>query len=144
MLGAHGYARTLSEEIYEHIEPWIQWFTVHTGMPYAKHGVFRLGDGPQAGAAADLGGTLPQRGLKVARVLAHERGQRALQRRVLRPGSVDQDARRRAASACAPAYDAICQAVGDNAEGRDYGGLRLSVFRRGWFRIPGYGTGMRI
>src|SRR5437879_5866950 len=48
-LKAHGYARTRSEPVYEHIEPWIQWFTVHTGKAFGEHKVFRLGDGPQAG-----------------------------------------------------------------------------------------------
>jgi hypothetical protein len=27
------------------LEPWIQWPTVHSGLPYAEHGVFHLGDG---------------------------------------------------------------------------------------------------
>ncbi len=27
------------------LEPWIQWITVHTGMPYREHKVFNLGDG---------------------------------------------------------------------------------------------------
>lgn len=27
------------------LEPWIQWVTVHTGLPYAEHQVFDLGDG---------------------------------------------------------------------------------------------------
>jgi hypothetical protein len=26
------------------LEPWIQWVTVHTGLPLAEHGVFHLGD----------------------------------------------------------------------------------------------------
>lgn len=30
------------------LEPWIQWVTVHTGLTYAEHGVFNLGDSPQA------------------------------------------------------------------------------------------------
>jgi hypothetical protein len=29
----------------EHLEPWIQWPTVHSGMPFREHGVFHLGDG---------------------------------------------------------------------------------------------------
>src|SRR5260370_8146019 len=29
----------------EHLEPWIQWPTVHSGMPFAEHRVFHLGDG---------------------------------------------------------------------------------------------------
>jgi hypothetical protein len=36
--------RTSSEKRYEELEPWIQWASVHTAMPYAQHGVFRLGD----------------------------------------------------------------------------------------------------
>lgn len=40
----HGYVRTRSEEKYEELEPWIQWVTAHTGMSFAEHEVFRLGD----------------------------------------------------------------------------------------------------
>jgi hypothetical protein len=36
--------RTKSEAQYEHLEPWIQWASVHTCKTYAEHGVFRLGD----------------------------------------------------------------------------------------------------
>ncbi len=31
------------------LEPWIQWYSVHTGLPYDQHGVYRLTDGPEAG-----------------------------------------------------------------------------------------------
>lgn len=41
---AHGFQLTTSETDYENIEPWIQWVTAHTGLDYADHGVFRLGD----------------------------------------------------------------------------------------------------
>jgi hypothetical protein len=44
LLAAHGYVRTESEKQYEHLEPWIQWVTAHTGRTFAEHGVFRLGD----------------------------------------------------------------------------------------------------
>ncbi len=27
------------------LEPWIQWVTVHTGLPFSKHGLFRLDEG---------------------------------------------------------------------------------------------------
>lgn len=40
----HGLRRTLAEQLDEELEPWIQWVTVHTGLDYASHGVFRLGD----------------------------------------------------------------------------------------------------
>jgi hypothetical protein len=35
---------THSESVYEHIEPWIQWVTAHTGKSFKEHGIFRLGD----------------------------------------------------------------------------------------------------
>jgi hypothetical protein len=40
----HGCVETTSETAYDHLEPWIQWVTAHTGKTYAEHGVFRLGD----------------------------------------------------------------------------------------------------
>lgn len=36
--------RTSAEEKYEELEPWIQWVSVHTGLSFADHGVYRLGD----------------------------------------------------------------------------------------------------
>lgn len=44
LLELHGYQETRSEDVYEHIEPWIQWVSIHTGVPFAQHKVFRLGD----------------------------------------------------------------------------------------------------
>jgi hypothetical protein len=35
---------TSSEVVYEELEPWIQWASVHTGKSYAEHKIFRLGD----------------------------------------------------------------------------------------------------
>jgi hypothetical protein len=34
-----------AEEQEPYLEPWIQWVTVHTGVPYSEHGVFRLSEG---------------------------------------------------------------------------------------------------
>lgn len=39
-----GVIRTSAEAHYEQLEPWIQWVSVHSGLSYAEHGVFRLGD----------------------------------------------------------------------------------------------------
>lgn len=36
--------RTSSESEYEHLEPWIQWTSVHTGKSFSEHNIFRLGD----------------------------------------------------------------------------------------------------
>jgi len=30
------------------LEPWIQWYSIHTGLAYDQHGVFHLTDGPRA------------------------------------------------------------------------------------------------
>lgn len=35
---------TRSETEYEKLEPWIQWPSVHTGLSYKEHKIFRLGD----------------------------------------------------------------------------------------------------
>ncbi len=36
---------TDAEEQEPYLEPWIQWVTVHTGVPYSEHGIFRLSEG---------------------------------------------------------------------------------------------------
>ena len=40
----NGYVETTSEVEHHLANPWIQWPTVHTGMSYEEHKVFRLGD----------------------------------------------------------------------------------------------------
>ena len=40
----YGYVETTSEVEHHLANPWIQWPTVHTGMSYEEHKVFRLGD----------------------------------------------------------------------------------------------------
>ena len=40
----HGFVETVSESEHRLANPWIQWPTVHTGLDYHDHGVFRLGD----------------------------------------------------------------------------------------------------
>jgi hypothetical protein len=32
----------------DYLEPWIQWYSIHTGLPYEEHKVFYLTDGPKA------------------------------------------------------------------------------------------------
>jgi hypothetical protein len=36
--------RTMAEDNYENLEPWIQWVSLHTGLSFTEHGIFRLGD----------------------------------------------------------------------------------------------------
>lgn len=38
------FLQTTSEAEYTHIEPWIQWVTVHTGKTLAEHKIFHLSD----------------------------------------------------------------------------------------------------
>ena len=33
----------------DQLEPWIQWYSIHTGLAYPQHGVFHLTDGRRAG-----------------------------------------------------------------------------------------------
>ena len=44
LFDTHGFVPTKSEDAHELANPWIQWPTVHSGLDYAEHGVFRLGD----------------------------------------------------------------------------------------------------
>ena len=39
---------TFEDEVYENLEPWIQWFSIFKGKPYKNHKVYRLGDGLKA------------------------------------------------------------------------------------------------
>ena len=39
------HAFTTEAEDAPDLEPWIQWITVHAGVPFAKHGISSLGDG---------------------------------------------------------------------------------------------------
>ena len=39
-----GVISTVAEPIYENLEPWIQWPSIHTGKTFDEHKVFRLGD----------------------------------------------------------------------------------------------------
>ena len=141
MMESHGYARTSSETVYEHIEPWIQWFTVHTGMPYEKHQVFRLGDGPQAGLP-QIWEELSRRGLKVGAFSPMNAGN-ALSNAAFFVPDPWTKTRVAAPGLMRAAYDAICQAVGDNAVGRITAGsamqLALGLLRYSrWRNWPAY------
>lgn len=46
------------------LEPWIQWYSIHTGLPFDQHNVFHLTDGPRAGHP-DIWSVLHQAGKKV-------------------------------------------------------------------------------
>ena len=125
LIGAHGYARTRSEEVYEQVEPWIQWVTVHTGKRYAEHKVFRLGDGPRA-SVEQIWEQLEKKGLRVGAFSPMNAANALAQPAFFVPDPWTQS------EVSAPpllraAYQAICQAVGDNAEGRISPGSALQL-----------------
>ena len=44
LLDENSVVKTDSDQEYKYLEPWIQWVTIHTGLPFKEHQVFRLGD----------------------------------------------------------------------------------------------------
>jgi hypothetical protein len=44
---SHVYMTDAGEQA-PNLEPWIQWVTVHCGLPYREHKVFHLGEGPKS------------------------------------------------------------------------------------------------
>jgi hypothetical protein len=55
---------TDAEEAAPNLEPWIQWVTLHTGLSFAEHGVYHLGDGHKLDKKC-LWDILSDHGLKV-------------------------------------------------------------------------------
>ncbi len=49
----------------DNLEPWIQWYSLHTGLRFSQHGVFHLTDGPAA-EHNDIWRMLLKHGLRVA------------------------------------------------------------------------------
>ncbi|MGH9907187.1 MAG: hypothetical protein ACRD8U_16570 [Pyrinomonadaceae bacterium] len=45
LMKTHDVVETRAGEEYHKLEPWIQWVTVHTGMPQSRHNAFNLTDG---------------------------------------------------------------------------------------------------
>lgn len=45
---AHVFTTEPCVEEQQYLEPWIQWYSLHTGLSYDQHGVFHLADGPRA------------------------------------------------------------------------------------------------
>lgn len=111
----HGFEETESEQTYDELEPWIQWVTAHTGLTYAEHGVFRLGD--------IVGTDIPQiweqleeEGLKVGAVSPMNAKYRLRDPAFFIPDPWT-DTGVRAGGVDTRFYQAIRQAVNDNATG---------------------------
>ena len=46
--GSQVYRTEADVDSPDQLEPWIQWYSIHTGLAYAQHGVFHLTDGRRA------------------------------------------------------------------------------------------------
>jgi hypothetical protein len=144
LLATHALIETSSETEYEHLEPWIQWVTAHTGKTFAEHGILRLGD-----------------------IVEHDMDQiwEQLERAGLRVGAIspmNAKNRTRAAAFFVPdpwtktavtgdrslhlLADALAQAVGDNARSHISAGsyLKLFVGLLAHFRPSTFGTLVRL
>jgi hypothetical protein len=60
--------KTVSEDSYDELEPWIQWVSVHTGKDFNEHKIFRLGDIVEF-LGQQIFEKLEQKGLRVGAIL---------------------------------------------------------------------------
>jgi hypothetical protein len=116
MLEEHGYVMTESESAYEHLEPWIQWVTLHSGLTFGQHGIFRLGDAIHSDIR-QVFEILEERGLRVGAVSPMNAANRLRNAAFFVPdpwteGAVSGSGNLRRL------YAAIAQAVSDNARAR--------------------------
>jgi hypothetical protein len=116
MLEKHGYVVTESESVYEQLEPWIQWVTLHSGLDFAQHGIFRLGDAVHSDVR-QVFEILEEKGLRVGAVSPINAANRLRNAAFFVPdpwtaGAVSGPGNLRRL------YEAISQAVNDNAQSR--------------------------
>ncbi|MBL8267301.1 hypothetical protein [Steroidobacter sp.] len=116
LIANHGWTKTRSEQRYEELEPWIQWVTAHTGKSLAEHGVFRLGDITKHDLP-QIWERLEAHGLRVGAISPMNAKHRLRAPAFFVPDpwtrtELTANARLRGL------YDAIVQAVNDNAEAR--------------------------
>jgi hypothetical protein len=59
------HSTTTTDDLLEHrgLDPWVQWVSVHTGVPSSKHGVIHLGDAPTKLGFEQLWEALSARGV---------------------------------------------------------------------------------
>ncbi|WP_448585424.1 hypothetical protein [Thermaurantiacus sp.] len=123
----NGFTETTSETEPEHLEPWIQWVTAHTGLRFAEHGVFRLGD-IVGRAPVQIWERLEDLGYRVGAISPMNAELRMKAPAFFLPDPWT------ATAAAAPAADvqlhrAIVEAVNGNAEGRMGWQSALAIIR---------------
>lgn len=114
-----GFQRTVSENDYENLEPWIQWVTAHTGLDYKDHGVFRLGDIVDHDIS-QIWDELEAKGLTVGAVSPMNAKQRMRNPAFFLPDPWTQTSMV-APSAIRRFYRAVARMVNQNAEGQAAG-----------------------
>jgi len=112
----YGYRITRSEQVYEHIEPWIQWVSAHTGKTFGEHGIFRLGDVREK-QLDQIWEVLEKRGLKVA-AFSPMNAQNTLEAPAFFVPDPWTPARVSGSPLLNGFYSAVGQAVNDNAQAR--------------------------
>ncbi len=113
---ACGVTETTSESSYEHLEPWIQWVTAHTGLTFEQHGVFRLGDIVNHDID-QIWEDLEARGIRVGAVSPMNAKNRTKDAAFFVPDPWT-NTRVTGSLITRKLYDAIAQAVNDNASSR--------------------------
>jgi hypothetical protein len=116
LIRRHGLSTTVSESIYEHIEPWIQWVSAHTGKTFDEHKIFRLGDIVDS-KVEQIWEVLERRGISVGAVSPMNAVNRLENPSffVPDPWTLSRVSGDRATQAL---YQAVRQAVNDNARGK--------------------------
>jgi hypothetical protein len=129
----YGYVETSSEERFSDIEPWIQWVSVRTGKTFKEHGVFRLGD-MVAADCQQIWEHLEERGFRVGAISPMNAANRLKHPSFFMPDPWT-DTSASGSYLLVRLYDAIKQAVNDNARKRDHvalcnlPGARIAVVR---------------
>jgi hypothetical protein len=116
LITQHGVSTTVSESIYEHIEPWIQWVSAHTGKTFDEHRIFRLGDIVDSNVE-QIWEVLEKRGIRVGAVSPMNAVNRLENPSffVPDPWTLSKVSADRATQAL---YQAVRQAVSENASGK--------------------------
>lgn len=108
--------RCTSEQAYDLLEPWIQWVSIHTGLTFSEHGVFRLGDIVES-PSEQLFEILERAGYSVGAVSPMNAANR-----LVRPAYFIPDPWTRTSSDASPMSralaKALAQTVNDNAQAR--------------------------
>lgn len=135
LLENFGYIETTSEYKYELLEPWIQWVTVHTGLSYDEHQVFRLGDITDRKDLKQIWEIAEENGLSVGAISPFNADNRLKSPNFFIP---DPWTKTRPAG---PKYlvdvsEAVSQAVNDNANKKITIHSAISIIKAGLKSIP--------